>query len=87
MTEADQARLIKALVGRGNVELLLEAYQQGRTHRELAQRHRISRQAVSKRLAIARGKLRSCGLWPPDWERRDAAGLPAPASPSDDPAA
>ena len=64
--------LTEYLGGDDTVRLLTEHHVDGWSERELAERSGASRQAVHKRIVMARVRLRRVGLMPQQWEREPA---------------
>ena len=68
LLEPPTGTLLKAWLGETTVTLIVEHYANGVSQDDLAYRFAISRQAVNRRINIARRKLESINLWPEQWQ-------------------
>jgi len=69
LTPQNAMRLLSAYLGGPlNAQLIAEHYQARVPQPRLAERYGLSEDAVQKRIARARRKLRAADLWPEAWD-------------------
>jgi len=62
------SRVVAEFIGADGINALLMRHVDGMSEGEIARVVGVSRQVVSKKISVARGKLRRVGLLPPAWD-------------------